>query len=207
MRGSRASRVPRKRLGAAFADRPTELAGVVKLPFIYLPIEISSGEAEGHECEVENAGALVRRALFLAAHKCFVVITLPSDATAVDLGVPDRADGRHVVLRTGPARDDGRLQEFLFQNAALVVGGGTAAMLRAMAHNRPVLALAPGWYSGTGAVHEVEGLDAFHSLQVDAARASARRRAVRKLLRAKGNRDSLRDSPGLLTLLRRAKLL
>ena len=193
--------------GSVLVECPDELVGVIKLPFVYLPLNAAGAEQGKKESDSEGVGMLVRRTLFLAAHKYFVVITVPSSASDLDLGVPDRLDGRHLVLRLSPQEQDGTLQEFLLQNAALVIGGHAHMLLLAMLYNRPILVLEPGWYSGTGAVHEVEGLEAFHALQLDVALPSARKPAILSWLGVKQNRASLDSGPGLATLLRRSGLL
>ena len=204
--------------GPGWVDCPHKLADVIKLPFFYVPVSIPfEADTELPE-QVERAGPLVRRVLFLAAHKYFVVVGVrPESATSrfpLDtlhstplFGVPEHLPDRHLILEMEDGAENGGVEEYLLQNAALVIGGSADVMIRAMLYNRPILALEPGWYSGKGIVQEVEGLEALHSSQVDVASTSQRRKAIDEWARSEVNGELLAASAALKPLLEEAGLM
>ena len=204
--------------GPDWVDCPDGLAGVIKLPFVYLPVSIPfDGDAEP-AAQLETVGALVRRVLFLATHKYFVVVSARADSPASRFsldklhseplfGVPEHLPERHLIVNIEDGVAHADIEEYLLQNAALVVGSGDAALIRAMLYNRPILVLEPGWWSGAGGVHEVEGLEALHSLQVDGAGAGARKRLVVEWLTKEEHRGVVAAHPALDRALRAHGLL
>lgn len=152
--------------------------GLIRYPFVLVPLQRPSDSVVRFDSTIRDFAALVRRVLLLAAHRVFVVIKLhPLDAD-LDLGVPDHIPGSHLILRTRHGDLNERICDYLLSQAALVVGINSNMLFRALLHGRPVIACGEGWYSGSGAVHEVNGVSGLTSLSTPAINWAARRKYI-----------------------------
>lgn len=155
-----------------------EELGLIRYPFVLVPLQRPGDSVVRFDSTVTDFAALVRRVLLLAAHRIFVVVKLhPLDAD-LDLGVPDHIPGSHLIVRTRHGEANERLCEHLLSQTALVVGINSNMLFRALLHGRPVIACGEGWYTGSGAMHEVGGVAGLTSLSVPAPDWAARRRYI-----------------------------
>lgn len=164
---------------ARFMPAPAlrQLAGL-RLPFVFVPLQRPKDSVVKHDSKVHDFGALLRRVLYLSRGRFFVVCkTHPLDK-GMDLGVPDRVTGSHVILRESFGEANESLCDYLLAKAALVVGVNSNMLFRALAFGTPAIATGRGWYSGSGALHEVNGLDGLHSLDVPPPDPVAQRRYI-----------------------------
>ncbi|MEE9187652.1 MAG: methyltransferase domain-containing protein, partial [Bacteroidota bacterium] len=151
-------------------------------PFVFVPLQRPTDSVVKYDSTAHDFGRLVRRVLLLAAHRLFVVIkTHPLDAD-LDLGIPDRVAGRHVVLRRSFGDQNEELCDFLLSEAALVTGINSNMLFRALLFGKPVIACGEGWFSGSGALQEVNGIDGLTSLECGPIDRFARRRYIRACL-------------------------
>lgn len=147
-------------------------------PFVFVPLQRPGDSTVRFDSSVHDLGQLVRRILFLAANRFYVVVkTHPLDAE-LDLGVPERVEGGHVIIRRSYGGENERVCDFLLSQASLVVGINSSMLFRAILFGKPVIATGQGWYSGSGAIQEVDGLDGLHALDHGPIDWAARRRYV-----------------------------
>ncbi len=143
-------------LGVAFAN--------VRMPFVFVPLQRPRDSVVRYDSDVHDFGSLCRRVLFLARGRYFVIVkTHPLDS-AMDLGIPDHVRHSHLILRSGFGADNERTCDWLLANASLVVGVNSNMLFRAITFGTPVIATGRGWYSGSGALTEVNGLDGLGGL-------------------------------------------
>ena len=137
----------------------------IRFPFVFIPLQRPGDSVVRYDSQVHDFGQLVRRILLLS-RGCFFVVckTHPMDRD-IDLGVPDRIAGNHVIIRTGNGQQNEALCDYLLSRAALVVGVNSNMLFRATVYGTPVLATGRGWYTGSGAIHEVDGVDQLTVLQ------------------------------------------
>ncbi|HRQ73263.1 MAG TPA: hypothetical protein PLU35_09570 [Phycisphaerales bacterium] len=139
---------------------------VPRRPFIFVPLQRTGDSVVKYDSSVNDFGALVRWVLALADDHWFVVIkTHPLDRE-LDLGVADHEPGRHVVLRNAFGEANEAACDWLLANASAVVGINSNMLFRAMCFGTPVIATGRGWHSGSGVVHEVDGVAGLESLSV-----------------------------------------
>lgn len=153
-------------LKAALAPCPLgeEASANVRMPFVFVPLQRPGDSVVRYDSNVRDFGSLCRRVLFLARSRYFVVIkTHPLDAS-LDLGVPDHVRHSHLILRSGFGADNERACDWLLANSSLVVGINSNMLFRAIVFGTPVVATGRGWYSGSGALTEVSGLDGLSGL-------------------------------------------
>jgi hypothetical protein len=79
-------------------------------------------------------------------------------------------------------------------------------LFRAVIFGVPVLATGRGWYSGSGAVHEVDGINGLDSLAVKPASFEARRTFIAACLSRQLHFDALSDPAQLERMLHRVGL-
>lgn len=145
---------------------PTDGIDRLRFPFVFVPLQRPEDAVVKYDSSVNDFGAMFRRVLMLARGNQFVVCkTHPLDQN-LELGVPERVDGNHLVLRSNSGRMNELICDYLLTNASLVVGVNSNMLFRATLYGTPVIALGSGWYSGSGVVHEVAGLEQLNSLLV-----------------------------------------
>lgn len=173
----------------------------LRMPFVFVPLQRPHDSVVRYDSSVHDFGELARRVLFLAKGRCFVVIkTHPLDS-GLSLGVPDRVEASHIVLRTGFGGQNEALCDWLLGRASLVVGVNSNMLFRAICFGTPVVAAGRGWYSGSGAVHEVDGLRGLTGLQIPAPNRAARIRYVSMCLSRQLAFRDLSDADKLQRLL------
>ena len=173
-------------------------------PFVLVPLQRCGDSVVKYDSRVTDFGHLVRRILVLARGTFFVVCkTHPLDRN-VDLGIPDYIAGNHIVLREPPGWRNDELGEFLLSRAALVVGVNSNMLFRALLYGAPVIATGRGWYSGSGAVNEVDGVDKLTSLQIPRLNFEARRVFVLSCLSRQLHLRELERPGHLLRVLKNA---
>lgn len=166
---SAAGALMREHAGTArMLEVPAELsASGLRFPFLFVPLQRPKDSVVRYDSSVHDFGSLLRRVLFLARGRWFVVCkTHPLDRD-LDLGVPDKIDGSHIILRQSFGASNENVCDYLLSRASLVVGVNSNMLFRAVVYGTPVLAAGRGWYSGSNAVHEVKGLESLHELNVD----------------------------------------
>lgn len=179
------------------------LLSSVRSPFLFVPLQRPEDAVVQIDSKVRDLGALVRRVLTLARHKYFVVVkTHPLDRD-IELGVPDKVAGGHVVVRTGFDDDNERLGDLLLSQAAVVIGVNSNMLFRAMVLGRPVVAVGRGWYSGSRALHEVDGIAGLTELRTLRIDQVARVKFLCACLSRQLTYQQLRDPEALLPLLKR----
>ena len=162
-------------------------------PFVFVPLQRPGDSVVRFDSEVHDFGELVRRVLFLARGKYHVVVKVHPLDRDLDLGVPDAIPDALTVLRTEFSERNERMNAVLFARAALVVGVNSNMLFRALLYDTPVIALGRGWFSGSGAVAEISGLDGLRSLSVRHIGRRIRRRYLRACLRRQLLIDELSD--------------
>jgi hypothetical protein len=157
---------------------PCDAVDRVEYPFVFVPLQRPGDSVIRYDSRVHNFGQLVRRVLMLARGRHFVVIkTHPLDAS-LDLGVPEYVRGSHLVIRSGFGAQNESLNGRLLRDASLVVGINSNMLFRAILYGKNVIATGAGWYSGSGAVVEVDGWEGLLSLSTSGPDLAARRRYV-----------------------------
>lgn len=147
-------------------------------PFVFLPLQRPGDSVVRFDSDVHDFGELVRRVLFLARGRYFVVVKVHPLDRDLDLGVPDEIPGVLKVIRAGFSRHNERMNALLLSRAALVVGINSNMLFRAMLYDTPVIALGRGWFTGSGAVCEVDGLESLRDLSAPHVGRRIRRRYI-----------------------------
>ncbi len=179
----------------------------LRMPFVFVPLQRPHDSVVRYDSSVHDFGELCRRVLFLAHGRCFVVIkTHPLDS-GLSLGVPDRVEGSHLVLRGGFGGQNEAICDWLLGRASLVVGVNSNMLFRAICFGIPVIAAGRGWYSGSGVVHEVDGIPGLRGMQVPTPDRAARVRYVSMCLSRQLVFKELSDSDKLQRLLGRLGVL
>jgi hypothetical protein len=178
----------------------------VPQPFIFLPLQRPGDAVVKFDSSVHDFGKLFRRVLFLARNTHFVVCkTHPLDQN-LDLGVPDRIGSKHLVVRRSFGNENEDVCDFLLSHSSLVVGVNSNMLFRAMLFGTPVIATGRGWYSGSGALHEVDGLDGLTTLSVPLPDVDAQRRYLAKCMTRQLYFHELGDTDCLQGMLKRLGL-
>jgi hypothetical protein len=189
---------------ARMLPAPKELDRVdIELPFVFVPLQRPGDSVVKYDSSVRDFGALLRKTLLLAKGSLFVVCkTHPLDME-LDLGVPDRIAGGHTIIRHsfGGANDD--VCNYLLSKASVVVGINSNMLFRGLLCGVPVIATGRGWFSGSGALYEVDGLKGLTGLRVPPPDLEAQRRYIATCLSRQLTFRELRDPSALQEMLRR----
>ena len=194
---ARARRIPRPEMPALSS---------LRFPFAFVPLQRPRDAVVKHDSSVHDFGALVRRVLLNARGASFVVVkTHPLDHD-LDLGVPDRIDASHAIVRQSFGALNETVCDYLMSRAALVVGVNSNMLFRAITFGTPVVASGRGWYTGSGAMHEVDGVSGLTSLSTPPPDLDAQRRYVATCLSRQLRYEELSDPGKLATMLDRIGL-
>ncbi len=134
-------------------------------PFVFVPLQRPMDAVIRYDSSVRDFGELIRKVLFLAKGRMYVVVKTHPLEKDIDLGVPDEILGQHIVLRGGFHGDNESACEYLLQNASIVLGVNSNMLWRAMLMNKPVIALGRGWHSGSGVMDECNSLAELNSIR------------------------------------------
>jgi hypothetical protein len=100
--------------------KPQALDEDIRFPFLFVPLQRPGDSVVKYDSSVHNFGTLLRRVLLLAKGSRFVVCkTHPLDQ-ALDLGVPDRICGSHILVRRSFGADNEQVCNYLLSRASLV---------------------------------------------------------------------------------------
>lgn len=140
---------------------------LIRAPFIFVPLQRPRDAVVRHDSTVHDFRQFLQHILFLARGRYFVVCkTHPLDRD-LDLGVPDRIEGQHLIIRESFGAVNEEVCEYLLSRASLVVGVNSNMTFRALTFGTPVTAAGRGWYSGSGALTEVDGIKGLTELCAD----------------------------------------
>ncbi len=178
-----------------------ELAEEVPLPFLFVPLQRPSDAVIKFDSSVHDSGKLLRRTLFLATGKLFVVAKPHPLDWDKSLGIPDRIDGSHLVIRSKFDEANELLNDYLLSRASLVVGVNSNMLFRAILFGTPIIACGRGWYSNSGALYELKGINHLHSLSAPPVSRDSQIRYVAACLTRQLTFENLDDPDKLLNVL------
>jgi len=168
-----------------------------------VPLQRPSDAVVRYDSSVHNFGELVRRCLFLARGQSYVVVkTHPLDSD-IDLALPDYIHGSHSILRLSSGTQNEIICDYLLSRASLVVGVNSNMLFRAIVFGTPVIATGRGWYSGSRAVHEVDGVGDLDILSLAPPCLDSQRRYIATCLCRQLRFDELSDPARLASVLLR----
>lgn len=143
---------------------PEELFGI-RFPFVFVALQRPQDSVVRYDSNVHDFGEFLRRVLLLVQDCLFVLCkTHPLDRN-IELGVPDQLVDHHLVLRLGNSQRNETICDYLLSRSALVLSVNSNMLFRGLLFGTPCVATGRGWFTGSGAVHEIDGLSNLQSLR------------------------------------------
>ncbi|MCH7477097.1 MAG: hypothetical protein IIA14_03230 [SAR324 cluster bacterium] len=166
---------------------------ILQFPFVFVPLQRPNDSVVRYDSEVHDFGRFVRRILYLAMGRFFVVIkTHPLDRD-LDLGIPASILGSHLLLNRDFGAENEPLCDFLLSRAALVASINSNMLFRALVLGTSALAAGRGWFSRSKAISETEDFGTLASLRTGLPDLEAQRRYIAMCLSRQLTFDALSD--------------